>query len=376
MTWVFWCAAFIVAYAYVGYAAWLWIRKCLHPRPTRPSQYIVPISVVLVVCNEAAVIERKLRNLLGLNYPADRMEIIVVSDGSSDETNKILSRFSGLPRMKVIMKEQPRGKSAGLNAAIDAANGEIIVFTDVRQTIEDDAVRLLLENFADAEVGCVSGELMLGDPNTGESVRGMGLYWKIEKTVRMMESVTGSTVGATGAFYAVRRGLVVPLPLEIILDDVYIPMHVVRQGARVALDRRARAWDSGDLGAEREFSRKVRTLSGNYQLLHLEPWLLGSANPIWFRFVSHKLTRLLVPFALVAMFATSLFLPGPIYRTVFVLQLAIYGLSGWAMLWPGRGPLARIADAALTFVFLNTAAVVAFAHFVSRRRVYWQRPAV
>ncbi len=239
--------------------------------------------------------------------------------------------------------------------------------------IEPDAVRLLLENFADPDVGCASGELMLGDPRHGEAARGMGLYWRIEKTVRELESKSGSVVGATGAIYAVRRNLLVAVPPETILDDVYIPMYVVRQGARVVFEPQARAWDAPDLGAEREFARKVRTLSGNYQLLQLAPWLLRSSNPLRFEFVSHKLLRLLVPFALAAALISTLMLSHPFYRMALAAQVAFYALGLMAMAQWMKGPLARIADAALTFVVLNTAAAVAFANFVTGRKAAWNR---
>src|SRR5262249_38574508 len=159
---------------------------------------------------------------------------------------------------------------------------------------------------ADPQVGCASGELILGDPGSGEVTHGMGLYWKIEKMVRVNESASGSTVGATGALYAVRRSLLVPVPPEMILDDVFIPMQVLRNGARVVFDPRAHVWDLPNLGAHREFARKVRTLSGNYQLLQLQPWLLSSANPILFGLISHKLLRLIVPFALCILLAASI----------------------------------------------------------------------
>jgi biofilm PGA synthesis N-glycosyltransferase PgaC len=234
-------------------------------------------------------------------------------------------------------------------------------------------VRLLVENFADPTVGCASGELMLGDPDSGETVKGMGLYWRIEKKVREWEASTGSVVGATGALYAVRRNLLVPVPPETILDDVYVPMQIARQGSRVVFDPRARAWDMPDLGTGREFARKVRTLSGNYQLLQLAPWLLGAENPLRFQFVSHKLLRLLAPFALATALLTSLFLREPFYRVALGLQVAFYGLGLLAMTQLARGPLARLADPAFTFVVLNTAAVVAFANFVTRRRAVWIR---
>src|SRR2546426_7728363 len=327
----------------------------------------------MVVRNEAKVLERKLRNLMELNYPEDLIEIVVVSDGSTDGTNGILSQWAKFPRVRVILNPQERGKAAGLNDAIGASRGEAVVFTDARQRIEPDAVRLLLQNFADPNVGCASGELMLGDPDSGEAAKGIGLYWRIEKEIRELESASASVVGATGALYAVRRNLVVAVPPETILDDVYIPMHVVRQGARVVFDERARAWDLPDLGTGREFARKVRTLTGNYQLLQLAPWLLSGANPVRFEFASHKLLRLAVPFALAAALVSSLLIPKPIYRTAFVIQLAFYGLSMLAMLQMKRGVLARMADAAFTFVILNTAAVVAFANFVTGRKAVWIR---
>jgi poly-beta-1,6-N-acetyl-D-glucosamine synthase len=253
------------------------------------------------------------------------------------------------------------------------SSGEIVVFTDARQKIGTDAVRLLLENFADPEVGCASGELIIGDPDSGEAIRGLGLYWKIEKMIREMESASGSVVGATGALYAVRRNLQVPIPPETILDDVFVPMHVLRQGLRVVFDSRAQVWDLPDLGTKKEFARKVRTLSGNYQLLQLEPWLLSRTNPIRFAFVSHKLLRLVVPFALCTALITSFFLPGLIYRVALVLQLAFYSLSAWALVRVKHNPLARVSDAAFTFVLLNTAAIVAFANFVTGRKAAWVR---
>ena len=188
---------------------------------------------------------------------------------------------------------------------------------------------LLIENFADPDVGAASGELMLGDPSTGETGKGMGLYWRMEKKIREMESASGSVVGATGAIYCARRELLAasPLPEGTILDDVLLPMQIVRQGYRVIFDSRARAWDSPDLGESREFSRKVRTLSGNYQLLQLAPWLLSSQNGIRFEFISHKLSRLAVPFALLALLIASMFLRQPFYRAALMAQIALYMLS-------------------------------------------------
>src|SRR5208283_1001670 len=142
--------------------------------------------------------------------------------------------------VRILFSNDSRGKAAGLNDATGAATGEIVVFTDARQQIEPDAVRFLLENFTDPEVGCVSGELMLGDPDSGETTQGLGLYWRIEKRIREMESAAGSVIGATGALYAVRRSLLVKLPPDTILDDLYIPcMCCSRERASCSIPGRA-----------------------------------------------------------------------------------------------------------------------------------------
>jgi len=388
---IFWLAAALVGYSYLGYPAWLWLRSRWSPRPVRrssgqssrqsssPSSAVPAVTAVMVVRNEEAVIARKLENLLTLDYPQTKLDLVVVSDGSSDRTPAILADYARdsrvRTRLRTLIKPVSEGKAAGLNDAIQLATGEVLLFTDARQQIESNALRLLIENFADPDVGAASGELMLGDPTSGETGKGMGLYWRIEKKIRELESASGSVVGATGAIYCARRTLIDAslLPESTILDDVLLPMQIVRKGSRVIFDARARAWDSPDLGEGREFSRKVRTLSGNYQLLQLAPWLLSSQNAIRFEFITHKLSRLAVPFALLALLIASMFLPQPFYRAALGAQLAFYALSLAALAGVKIGPLSRIADPARTFVVLNSAAMVAFINFVTGRKAIWVR---
>lgn len=371
MTWVFWLAIALIAYVQVGYLAWLWVRAKVRPHPVKRASFEPFVTVVMVVRNEETVLREKLQNLLTLEYPAEKLHLVVVSDGSTDGTEAILREHANDPRVNVVLNQLARGKAQGLNDGLSVAQGDVVVFMDARQRIEAAAIRLLMENFADPEVGAASGELMLGEAATGETERGMGLYWRIEKWVREMESAGGSVVGATGAFYGVRRKLVAELPAGTILDDVFVPMNVAKQGFRVLFDSRAKAWDCPDLGAQREFQRKVRTLTGNYQLLQLAPWLLGSENPLWFEFICHKLLRLAVPFALLAALISSWWLPGPFYRAAFWAQVVLYGLSllGWSK-WK-VGPVSRLGDVAYTFAALNAAALVAFANFVTGRKQVW-----
>jgi poly-beta-1,6-N-acetyl-D-glucosamine synthase len=196
MKWVFWIAAAVVGYAYLGYPLWLWIRSKWSPRPVRRGAVEPNVTAVMVVRNEEAVIARKVENLLALDYPAEKLEIVVVSDGSTDGTAAILeglshacaNRFGSDQRLRILLKSLSQGKAAGLNDAMKMANSEIVLFTDARQTIEAGALGCLMENFADAEVGCASGELSLGDLENGETGKGMGLYWRIEKKIRELES--------------------------------------------------------------------------------------------------------------------------------------------------------------------------------------------
>jgi poly-beta-1,6-N-acetyl-D-glucosamine synthase len=373
MKWLFWLSFALLAYTYAGYALCLWMRSLFGVRKVARAAILPSVSVVMIVRNEEDVLEGKLRNLLDLDYAAEKLQLIVVSDGSTDGTESILRNYASNPRIHALMNSLPKGKASGVNDAMEWAQGEIIVFTDARQSIEANALQFLTENFADPQVGCVSGELMLGDAGSGEVVKGTGLYWRIEKWIRERESSVGSVVGATGALYAARRELVPQLPPGTILDDVYIPMCVARGGARVVFDERARAWDAPDLGAQREFERKVRTLSGNYQLLQIAPWLLSRDNAMRFQFVSHKLLRLLAPFALAAALISTVFLPAPFYRAALVCQIIFYALSFLGMLPGSKGPFTRMADAAYTFVMLNAAAVMAFGNFVTSRKEIWIR---
>lgn len=214
MKWVFWGTVGLVFYTYIGYAILLRLRAYFQSWPVQRCPQEPFLSIVLVVRNEEEVLAEKMRNMLELDYPRDRYQIVVVSDGSTDRTPEILQSFVKDPRVRVLLNQMHAGKASGINDATRVAQGEIVVFTDARQRIEPQALRALMEAFADPEVGCVSGELMLGNPESGQSGDGIGLYWRVEKAIRELETRSGSTVGATGALYAVRRGLVPQLPPE------------------------------------------------------------------------------------------------------------------------------------------------------------------
>jgi len=369
---LFWLSLSLIFFAYAGYPIWLYFRARFRSRPVRRASIFPGVTILLAVHNEEKYLPVKLHNLVALNYPADRVEVIVVSDGSTDETNNILAVWENANRRTLILPNH-RGKATALNHGVAEAKGEIIVFTDARQTIASDVLKYLVANFADPNVGCVSGELIIGQNPSATSTKGIGLYWRLEKKIRHWEGLAGSMVGATGALYAVRKSLLLPLPQETILDDVYIPFQVVRQGQRVVFEHRALAWDDYKPTLKQEFSRKVRTLVGNYQLLQLAPWLLTRSNPLRLQFICHKLLRLLIPFALVGLVVSSLSLRKNIYELALVLQLAFYALAALSIFRAKVGIVSRLSDIPLTFIVLNTAAAVAFIYFITGRKAVWAR---
>jgi cellulose synthase/poly-beta-1,6-N-acetylglucosamine synthase-like glycosyltransferase len=319
--------------------------------------------------NEEKHLEEKLHNLQQLDYPRALVDTLVVSDGSTDRTHDILTNFAD-SRVRSILLPAQGGKAEALNRGLEAVKGDIVVFMDIRQRVATDSIRTLVESFADPSVGCVSGALTLGD---GEetSPKGVGSYWKMEKTIRCWESASGSAVGATGALYAVRRSLVPRLPAGLILDDVFIPMEVARTGARVIFEPHALAWDSLPSSPKQEFRRKVRTLFGNYQLLRLAPWLVTAQNPLRFEFVGHKLSRLVVPFALIGIILASVFLSGFLYRIPLAATIGVGVLGVLAFVRVPLGIVSRLSHLALAFVLLNTAAIVAFFYFALGKKQVW-----
>ncbi|MFO0951465.1 MAG: glycosyltransferase [Isosphaeraceae bacterium] len=364
-----WSAAAVVAYPYVIYPALLWLRSRLFPRPVRygeACQGLPSVSVLIAAYNEHGSVGRRVREFAhriasnGLDG-----EVVVVSDGSTDGTAEAARHAAAelaaggisVP-VRVIALRRNVGKSAALAAGSHAAKGDVLVLADARQTWAPDALTRLLENFHDPEVGAVSGELEI--ESVPGVMSGVGLYWRLEKWMRRQEGLAHSTVGLTGAICAVRRELFHPPPPGTILDDVYWPLLVVMNGRRVVFDSRARAYDRLPDRVGDEFRRKVRTLSGNFQLVaRLPAALLPGSNPVWFALWSHKLSRLAVPWALPAALFASASLGGPLYGGLFAAQLlgTAFGLAG---LWPRVGERSRLAAAGASFLTLNAAAWLAF----------------
>ncbi len=362
--WLFLVCLAVVFYAYAGY--WLALRVFATRRPVNAESFEPTVSIVMAARNEAKHLATKLGNIAGLDYPAELLQVVVVSDGSTDDTAAVLAAF---PHVQAVMLPASGGKALALNQGVLRATGDLIFMLDVRQTVDRDALRRLVPPFADRAVGAVSGELMLEQADGSAAGEALGVYWKIEKAVRRMESDSGSVVGVTGAIYLMRRNLYQPLPPGLLLDDVLIPMQVARQGFRVLFQPAAIARDRVFAEPGKEFRRKVRTLTGNLQIVQQAPWLLSGHNPLLFRFVSHKLLRLLVPFLLVVMLVTSGLSTSLFMRVMLVLQLIFFGLALVGTAAPQSRRWRAVAIPA-TFTMLNVAAATAFYKFVARKSVW------
>jgi cellulose synthase/poly-beta-1,6-N-acetylglucosamine synthase-like glycosyltransferase len=356
---IFWLAAAVVAYTYAGYPLLMAIAARLWGRPVRrEGPFTGSVSIILAVYNEERLIEGRLEELTGLLSASGRAgEILVVCDGCTDATAALARNFSKGP-VRVLELPDNVGKATALTQGCAAAAHDIIVFADARQSWAPDALEMLLRGFADPEVGAVSGELIVA--SSPGVLEGVGLYWRYEKWLRQKESRVHSTVGVTGAISAVRRPLFRPIPPRTLLDDVYWPLAVVLQGRRVVHEQEARAYDRLPERPGDEFRRKVRTLSGNFQLLaRLPAALVPWRNPVWFQLLSHKLLRLVAPWALLLLLVLSAVLEGRGYWLLFVVQVAGYGL-GTAAIWSTHARPSRPSAAAASFLTLNAAAWLAF----------------
>jgi cellulose synthase/poly-beta-1,6-N-acetylglucosamine synthase-like glycosyltransferase len=351
----FWILAAIVLYTYLVYPMLVaLIARFRNRSPRRASGHRVPVSFVLAGHNEEARIAGRINEFFDLMKRSGvEGEVIVVSDGSSDAT-VARAHSTGHANLNVIALSENQGKAAALNAGCAAAHNPILIFGDARQTWADDSLDRILENFADPRIGAVSGELVL--ESSPGVMAGVGMYWRYEKWLRRNEGRVHSTVGVTGAICAVRRELRKEIPAGTILDDVYWPMRVVMQGFRVVHDERARAFDRLPAKAGDEFKRKVRTMAGNFQLAAFLPGvLLPWRNPILWQFISHKMMRLLVPWALIGMLITSAMIPTTLFHMILAAQLAFYcfGLASLTTRWASRLPL---SSPVASFLVLNSAA--------------------
>jgi GT2 family glycosyltransferase len=359
----------VIVYTYLGYPLLITLLARLRPlRTTLNPSWQPTVTACIAVYNGAAFLDAKIQSLLAQDYPPEKLDILVYSDGSTDQTEALCAAWAARePRVRMVRGEGRAGKPTGLNRMREEARGEVLLITDVRQPLNRGGVRALCLSLSDPRVGCATGNLVL------QGAAGTGAYWRYEKFIRRQEGSFRGVVGMTGSIAVLRKVDLGLLPPALILDDVWIPMRLRLQGRAIVFADQAEAYDIA-FEDEREFGRKVRTLAGNYQLFAWMPALLSPLhNPSWLETISHKALRLVCPWALVGLAVgtvPSATEPVPLMRvagaTLAVGQALFY-------LAAAAGPrLGRLGVLCRTFVVMNAAAVVGLWRFVTgRQRATW-----
>jgi cellulose synthase/poly-beta-1,6-N-acetylglucosamine synthase-like glycosyltransferase len=363
-------ASAVVFYFLIGYPILLAISRRAAPPVRKDPAFQPTLSVLVAVHNGAEFLQPKLESLLALDYPAHLREILVISDGSTDSTETIANSFAN---RGVRLLCVPRGgKAAALNAGLAQASGDILFFTDVRQTLDPHALSHLAANFADPTVGAVTGELrLLNPPEVGEQAD-MELYWRFELWTRSHHSRIDSIFSTTGCIYALRRSLASPLPPDTISDDGTFSLRAFFRGYRVIFDPEALAFDypAAEGG---EFRRRLRTLAGLWQLFVRLPQLFSSANRMRFHFLSYKFGRLVLPWAILLILGSTLALADSRWRNFLLVdELMLVALAVLDRFVPRAFFLKRISSPARTFVAMNAAALLAVLVFFVPPETLWR----
>jgi len=367
---VFWFSVCLVLYAYVGYpSALLFLRLFIH-RPIRKDRSEPSVTLVVPAYNEGRVIAAKIRNALSLDYPVNRLEVLIASDGSRDDTVEVAKRLSDGSRVRVLAFSENRGKISVLNDAVREARGEIIVFSDASAILNSGSIRELVANFADPEVGAVSGIYRVQHASEARLGPQEEIYWKYEMFLKTLESSLASVLGGHGQILGVRKTLY-PYPQPgTINDDYVIPMRILASGSRVVYEPRAAAFEeASQMGG---FQRRVRIMAGNLQQLREIQGLLWPPRvlPLFF-FFSHKVIRSFVPVVLVSLAVSNSFLlHEKFYQLTGFFQLIFYGLALVGSQWQLKPRGLRLP---YYFCFVNAAYLWSVCQaFQGRRKVKWK----
>lgn len=373
----FWLAAVVVVYTYAGYGLVVTALAAVRPKPHRKEPLRAKVSLIIAAYNEEQVIREKIVNSLCQTYPSDLLEIIVVSDGSTDATAAIVQEYWD---QGVMSLHQPTrmGKAAAVERAVENSKGDILVFSDANSMYTPDTIEKLVRNFADPEVGCVAGEKRIRGHDSGPIGREAGLYWRYESYLKRMDSIVNGVVGAAGEIFAVRRSLFVPAEPDSFIEDFIVSMRIAAAGHRVVYEPDAISVEEAPATIADEFERRARISAGGFQsVVRLRKLLLSPHRLLVFQYVSHRVLRwAVVPFLLPVLLVTNLFLAGHFpYHLLLAGQLGLIGLAiaGWAQeSFSGRS--SRVFHVPFYFYMLNVAALVGFYRYVTgRQKVTWKR---
>lgn len=376
---IFWFSLFAIFYAYAGYPLVLWIIALFKPnKPNEPKEPHKPneptVSLLISAYNEEGTIKEKLKNALSLEYPKDRLEIIVISDASEDKTDEYVEDFLG-NGVRLIRQEIRQGKTAALNIAVPQATGEIIVFSDANSMYDQSAIKNLVRQFQNPTIGLVTGRTKYVSRQGSSVTESTSLYTELERLTKRLESRVGSCVGADGAIFAIRKDLYMPLePYDI--NDFVIPLKIVEQGYRVTLDDEAFCIEETAKDVEGEFNRQVRITNRTIRAILNNRALLNPVKfPLFsFELISHKLMKFMLPFFMISIFIANCLIiaTGFLYYLILVLQVFFYVLVSWGYVNEKTQNEIRLTSVAYTFSLVSLAILLGWIkYFKGETHVTW-----
>ncbi len=376
---IFWCSAFLIGYGYVFYALLLAIWRRVSP-PTSPlfSDELPSISILIAAYNEERAIKARIQNCLALDYPNDKLEVVIASDGSTDRTNEIVESLAkSRHNVRLLDFEERRGKVNAINAAAPHCRHNVLLFSDATSHFETSLAKKLVRHFASDAVGCVCGNVIFTNAAGSKTGELEGVYWKLETFLRNREGERGSTLGATGAAFAMRRKLWRPCPANALVEDLVMPMKILEQGYRVNFEPEAIARETAAEKVDEEFERRRRIGAGAIQSFFL---LLPMLNPLRgfpaFAFFSHKVLRWLTPLLMILALLThgALASRSDAYRLLLIPHIGFYTLAVIGLLVGRKNRIYRILSLPYYFVSMNAALLWGYCRYIrGTQKVTWNR---
>ena len=379
---IFWISLFVLLYTYIGYALLLFIfnwfkglffaRKAIQPLQALPS-----IALIVPSYNEAANLKQKIENCLQILYPADKLQVIIITDGSTDASNSIVKRY---PQVTLLQASTRQGKMAAINRAVAGVQAPWLLFSDANTLLNNTCIQKLLPHIADQHTGGIAGEKKIRFNHRSSIELGEGLYWKYESTLKKLDSDFNTVVGAAGELFCMRTSLFTAQPEDTLLDDFILSAAICLQGYKVAYEPGAFALEEASANLAEERKRRVRIAAGAFQSLFRLPGLLNIfKHPLLsFQYISRRVFRwLLCPVALVALFITNLFLfvqQGGLFANLFFIQIGLYVLVATGWLFYRLHIRFPILFVPFYFVFMNVSLVQGFFKYITgKQSVLWEK---
>jgi cellulose synthase/poly-beta-1,6-N-acetylglucosamine synthase-like glycosyltransferase len=381
----FWILAGIIFYTYLGYGVLVIVLgrikdfRCGKQR-IFPDAYEPQTTLLFAAFNEAEWLKKKIENSLNLDYPPDKLKIMVITDGSNDGSEEIIEKN---PRIIHLHEAERQGKMAAINRAMKFVDTEIVIFSDANTMLNRKAIRELISFFRDPAVGCVSGEKRVCTRGRNEAASaGEGTYWRYESLIKKWEARLGSCIGAAGELFAIRTDLFMKVQEDTLIDDFVISMRIALKGCRIQYAPEAYAMETASADISEEFKRKIRIAAGNLQSILRMPELLNvfQHGMLTFQYISHKFLRsFVVPFCLIALIPLNLFLMtegGALYILLFILQAVFYLAATAGYLLQKRRLAFNLFFIPLYITVMNISAVVGFSRYLrGRQSVLWEKAA-